>query len=199
MLPKPCDHTSQSYYFNPGKDRGGIAFQDTSSPSGTTNNRSRARLKHALWRWQTQQCTQHINASQNAPVSRILVLADNVDGSDALGVQAKILGVRLADKDLQPLLNEEPWSPRILLQGARGKALVCHIKEGNVALGDAQVRNFAPLLLGWVNAGWVVCATCSSIRLYSVLRGDPHVNPICTALCSIACQLSESCCGRDCL
>lgn len=165
MLSKPCDPTSQSCYFNSGKERGCIAFQHTSFPSGTTNNRSRARWRHALWRWQTQQCTQHINASQNALVSRLLVLADNVDGADALGVQAKILGVRLADKDLQPLLNEEPWRPRILLQGASGKALVCHIKEGNMALGDAQVSNFAPLLLGWVNAGWVVCATYSSIRL----------------------------------
>jgi hypothetical protein len=41
------------------------------------------------------------------------------------------------------------------------KALVCHIKEGHVTFGLAQVRDLLPLLRGGVDPSGVVGTACS--------------------------------------
>lgn len=43
------------------------------------------------------------------------------------------------------------------------KALICHIKEGHMALGLAQVSYLLPLLRGGVNAGRVVGTPCRPV------------------------------------
>ena len=54
--------------------------------------------------------------------------------------------------------------------------LVSNVKEWQQVLCFADVGNFAPLFLCWVNACWVVCTACkaaSNMLMYSSCVSDP--------------------------
>lgn len=86
------------------------------------------------------------------------VTCHHVERSDALPVQARVLGKRLAHEERHVALDKVSHRPRVRLEVARGKALVRTVEEGVVTLGDKDVGNLLPLLLGGVDAGGVVRA-----------------------------------------
>lgn len=103
-----------------------------------------------------------MHAQRGALLGGLLVGADARDGADALGVQAQVLRVRLAHKALEALVDEEARGKGVLIEGARRKALVRDVEEGDVLLLDAEVCDLVPLLLGRVDARGVVRAPCTA-------------------------------------
>lgn len=82
--------------------------------------------------------------------------ADEGEETNAFAVQTHIFCETLAEGNGVTLLDEMPDGEGVLVSQARCKALVCHVKENEVALLFANVADFGPLLGGWVDAGGVV-------------------------------------------
>jgi hypothetical protein len=85
--------------------------------------------------------------------------ADEGEGSDTFSVETHVLGEGLSKGDLVALLNEVADSERVAGGVSRGKALVCHVEEGEKLLLFDEVGNFFPLGLGGIDTGWVVGAS----------------------------------------
>ena len=84
--------------------------------------------------------------------------ADDGEGSDALAVQAHVLGERLGEADVVALGDKVAHGEGVLVDVAAGEALVRHVEEGVVALGLDGRLDLLPLLGGRVDAGGVVGA-----------------------------------------
>lgn len=85
-------------------------------------------------------------------------ISENVDGTNALTIETKVLGEGLGDQGAVALGNEVANGPDIALRVARGKSLVGHIEEDEVSLLLTDLRDLLPLLLGGINSSGVVSA-----------------------------------------
>ncbi len=79
--------------------------------------------------------------------------------ANTLAVETHIFGKALREGDLVALLDEVADGKGVASGITRGKALVCHIEEGEEALLLDNRGNFSPLLLCRVDAGGVVRAS----------------------------------------
>lgn len=61
--------------------------------------------------------------------SQVLLCGHTLYWALWLTVQAHVLGIRLAEADIDALLDEVPHGPGILVTITAGKALVGHVKE----------------------------------------------------------------------
>lgn len=84
------------------------------------------------------------------------IFVDNTEGADTFTIQTEVFRVRLACHDLMSLGEEHAEGVSILVQAARGEALVGRVKPGNVALGQDGIRDAFPLNFGGVDTGGVV-------------------------------------------
>lgn len=87
------------------------------------------------------------------------VLADEGESTNALAVETHVLGKALAQSDVVALLDEVAGSEGILVSVTAGEALVGHVKEGEVLLLLQDIADLAPLSLGGIDTGGVVCAS----------------------------------------
>lgn len=84
---------------------------------------------------------------------------EDVDGARPLAVETEVLGKGLADGELNGRARDKvPNSGGVLVQVARGKALVGHVEDDKEALVLAHRGNLPPLLEGGVRARRVVRA-----------------------------------------
>lgn len=85
-------------------------------------------------------------------------LSNKGEGTNALTVETHVLGKRLAEGNLEALLDKVSDGVSVAGNVARGKALVGHVEEGEVALLLEDLSNGSPLLWGGINTGGVVGA-----------------------------------------
>lgn len=90
--------------------------------------------------------------------SRGLVSAHDVESSGSLTIESHDFGEGLSDDHLEALIEEKSKSIGIGVKASRGEALVSGIKEWEKVVPLADSGDLGPLLLGWVNTGWVVSA-----------------------------------------
>ena len=88
----------------------------------------------------------------------VLVSTDKVEGASALTIETHNLGERLGNDHIEALGEEETETVCILVEAARGEALVCGIKEWVELSALADISNLLPLSLSGVDAGRVVSA-----------------------------------------
>ena len=79
-----------------------------------------------------------------------------MEAASALAVQAKVLGKRLSNDQLEALFDEKPDGGSIAVQVARSEALVGAIEEGEVFLRLHERRDLAPLVESRVDTCRVV-------------------------------------------
>lgn len=87
-----------------------------------------------------------------------LVGAHEVEGTDTFTVETHDLGEGLRDAHLEALVQEVSKAKSILIHAARSEALVCGVKEGIKLIALANLGNFLPLVLSWVDTSGVVGA-----------------------------------------
>ena len=84
---------------------------------------------------------------------------NEVECAGALAIQTQVLGKRLGDDELEPLLNEEADGAGVTIEVARSESLVGAIEEGEVLLCRHQLGDLAPLGRGGVDTCRVVGAS----------------------------------------
>jgi len=88
----------------------------------------------------------------------LCALTHDGESTDALAVQAHVLGERLGQTDVVALLNEVAHREGILVDVAAGEALIGHVEEGEVALLLHGGLDLLPLLRSRVDTSRIVGA-----------------------------------------
>lgn len=91
-------------------------------------------------------------------LSSILINTDEVDSTNSFSIETHILGKRLGDNHLESLFLEVSDSEGISDEVSGSKSLVGTIEDGDEVLFLHYDSDLFPLLLSWVNSGWVVSA-----------------------------------------
>mmetsp|Transcript_12570 Transcript_12570/g.25243 ORF Transcript_12570/g.25243 Transcript_12570/m.25243 type:complete len:210 (-) Transcript_12570:405-1034(-) len=122
---------------------------------------------------QSFELTQHATSS-------LAVLCNDIQSSNTLSVQSKILTIRLSHEKLHATRLKVPWGVRILIQTSRCKSLIGHIKEGHMSLLLDGIRNRGPLFFCRIDSSRIVSATMQQNHgsLWSCLDICNHTSKI---------------------
>lgn len=82
----------------------------------------------------------------------------DVQGSSSFAVKSHVFGKGLRDEHLEAKGDEVSDRPSILLEITSRKALIGRVEEGNQIVLLHDLGQSFPLLSGWIEASWVVCA-----------------------------------------
>lgn len=89
---------------------------------------------------------------------RVGAFANNMEGADALAIEAEGLGERLGDYDLHSQVDEVPQAEGVLVEVAGDEPLICRIEKGSDISLFADLGDFYPLILGRVDTARIVGA-----------------------------------------
>ena len=84
--------------------------------------------------------------------------SDERESTNTFAVETHVLREGLGESNLVTLLDEMTNGEGIFGSVSRGKALVCHVKEGEELFFLDNVRNFFPLGRGWIDTSGVMSA-----------------------------------------
>lgn len=125
------------------------------------------------WTWVVG-TNDHLQLTENS-WSCLLILSNNVKSSDSFSVHTHILCIWLWDKHAESLLGEVSDWPSVLDEVSGGEPLVSSIEIWNQVSLLHDLSNLFPIILGWINTGWVMSSgvhqndvSCLSLSIKAV-------------------------------